>query len=193
MPYVPSVFKDQLEMILIVDSMDPKCIYSSNVSLNYRIFLTPGIIRPKNGTVFSTKDSDLNIEYALQLERIFYDGYSTSTAATILSPESKAILTRKWIRNVGNKYISNIIPSTKKFYLQISPASTDRLENFDPMTIELFIVEQDGNYRPIVLNSFSKSVISVIIVLYVLAICCLVYRYIALFCLSEHSLNCYFD
>ncbi|EAX88938.1 hypothetical protein TVAG_109130 [Trichomonas vaginalis G3] len=191
--YVPSVFRDKLDMILIVDSMDPKCIYSSNVSINYRNILTPSIIKPKNGSIFSTKEKDIYVEYVLQLDRILYDGFSTAIAATIISPDSKAILNRVWIRNTGNKYIYNIIPSTKKFYLQISPVSTDKQQYFDPMTIELFVVEQDGNYRPSILTPVQITEIVFIVILHVILICSLIYRYINLFCVKNPAFNFEFE
>ncbi|KAI5502425.1 serine-type endopeptidase protein [Trichomonas vaginalis G3] len=187
--YTPSVFRDKLDMILIIDSMDPKCIFSSNVSVDYSNTLDVGLSNPPNGTVYKTADTDIYIEYVLHLDRIIYDGFSTSIAATIISPDSKAILNREWIRNTGNRWLINMIPSTKKFYLQISPTSTERQEYIHPMTINLFVVEQDGKYRPDALTPVQITEIVLGIVLFVLLLCFGIYRSIVLFCTKKSSIH----
>ncbi|EAX64690.1 hypothetical protein TVAG_218730 [Trichomonas vaginalis G3] len=151
--------------------MDPKCIFSSNVSVDYSNTLDVGLSNPPNGTVYKTADTDIYIEYVLHLDRIIYDGFSTSIAATIISPDSKAILNREWIRNTGNRWLINMIPSTKKFYLQISPTSTERQEYIHPIT-------------PVQITEIVLG-----IVLFVLLLCFGIYRSIVLFCTKKSSIH----
>lgn len=82
-----------------------------------------------NGTVNSTEE-DLFIQWGLSLSHVVDDGYSTSVAISILSVEGSKLLKRTFVRNTGFYAWNDSVPSDRAFILEITPTSTDRIENF---------------------------------------------------------------
>lgn len=179
--YVPSVFKDGINMSFVVDSIDPKHGYTSSIRLNYTNPYPPGIISPKDGSHISIEDRDLPVQYALDLDFLADDGYSTSAALTILSATSRVILDRTWLRNLGKTTYIDAVPSDRQFLFQISPSSSDRFEQFSPMTVKVCVKEAPGIYQPILLV-FSEAVLGIILALFVAAVLILIYKMVK-FCL----------
>lgn len=108
------------------------------------------------------------------MERIHYDGYSSSAVASVIAPDSKVVIGRQWLKNDGSTFTRNIIPNLKRFYLQISPASTDRVENFPPMTVELFVVEQSGKYSPVKLQYNAIYCVGMVLFIVISVILCII-------------------
>ncbi|EAY09397.1 hypothetical protein TVAG_420190 [Trichomonas vaginalis G3] len=178
-PYFPSVFKDQMDSILVIDSFSPRCLYSSRVKLNYTNKFKPGIISPKNKAIISSAETDLEVSYALQLPKVVYAKFTGSSAVSILSPDSKKLLKRMFQKNIGYIHAKGIVPNTKNFYVQISPASTNLGLDFPVMTIEMFIIEQNGKFAPMKLVNNAAG-ISFLVLFFVSLITLCTYRTVSL-------------
>ena len=178
--YSPSVFKDGLPMKFVIDSQEPNYGYTIKLNLQYTNNYEPGIIIPKNGEIISSNQKSLDIQYALNLTKICDDGYSTSAALTILSSTSRTILDRSFRRNLGKETYDDAVPSDRSFYFQISPSSSDRVEQFDPMTILLHVKETPGPYNPLK-SKFTLVLLIFLIIFFVILIVFSLYRALALY------------
>lgn len=172
--YVPSVFKTGLPMNLVIESIDPHFGYTSKLKLDYENPFTPGIISPKDGSIIPTDQLDIPVQYALDLDYISDDGYSTSVAMTVLSSNSKVILDRAWMRNLGKETYRNAVPD-RSFLFQISPSSSDRFEQFSPMTVHVTVSESRGKYAPLPLV-YDLKLIIMLSVLLAVALILLIFR-----------------
>ncbi|EAY22043.1 hypothetical protein TVAG_456780 [Trichomonas vaginalis G3] len=174
--YVPSVFKTGINISFVVDSIDPTYGYTSSIQLNYTNPYPVGILIPKDGSSISIDDRDLEIQYSLNLDYLSDDGYSTSAAITILSAYSNIILDRTWMRNLGKTTYVDAVPSDRSFLFQVSPSSSDRFEQFEPMTVRVYVKEAPGKYVPQTLK-FTLYVMTWVIVLSVIAVIILIIKF----------------
>jgi len=174
--YVPSVFKNGLEMYFVIDSLDNNKRFTASLPLEYHNDFKPGIIyfeglpsssdkptgKPSNKTI---TESSIPIEmkniyalYALQLEQITDDGYSSSVTQSIITYESKSILERSFSRNLGQILWKGVIPSNRHFLFQLSPSSSDRLEQFQALTVVVTVDPHNGEYSP-QRSPFTKTIL----------------------------------
>lgn len=164
LPYVPSVFKDGIEINFTVESLDSSCAFTASTGVEYVNKYKPGIILfeaakdehcQATGSISNTSISNVTISfdypcivayYALNLSNVTDDGYSSSITQSIITSENKVILNRVFNRNLGQVIWKSIVPSNRNFKFQLSPTSSGRTEQFDPLTVSVYVKEQTGIY-----------------------------------------------
>lgn len=166
--YMPSVFANNTEMNLTLESFDENCSFTSSLKLKYiNEDPTPRFTQPESH--LSCGQTDLRIQWVLNLTEIVDDGYSSSAVISIISIDSKQVLNRVFTRNTGDSedVYKNIIPKNRAFILQLSPTSQARNDSFKPINMTVYVDDWNGNDDGYV-SPFTKGYFAAICIVFII-------------------------
>jgi len=166
---VPTVYANGTKLSLVVESLynNSNCGFVASTIINYTNNNTePGIIQPNINTIIPVGSKDLDISYALNMIKSIDDGYSTSACVSIIASSSNVVLKRTFVRNTGQLFFDDSIPSNIEFKLEITPSSYRNRADFQPISISLLQRAADGKLLVVknksVINFSVPSFISII-------------------------------
>ena len=154
---VPTIFKDNLSMLFVVESLGAGCGFTANMSVKYK-HPPPksniSLVNYPNSTIpINTKS--VTVKWHLFLENILDDGYSTSVCISVISHQTKQVTRRTFERNTGLAELSLVdesgeTPTDRNFILQISPSSP--IDNpsltFEPLSLNITLLPLPGPKVP---------------------------------------------
>jgi hypothetical protein len=161
--YVPSVFRNGTVMNLTMESL--VCGFSRSVPIKYvhTLSVDRQIYFRKKGHDYAWKDNQtilvplgdwlngsttFELIWHQNLTQLIDDGYSNSACISLLTAETKQVVRRVFVRNLGQVdytvILNGEIPSNRRYRLEISPTSARR-EGFPPLYVYLEMIPVNGS------------------------------------------------